>query len=71
MRYIPDEAYVTAVGRYRSMMRRLEAGDLTTKELLVRSIRAVSKSRELLVAPAPKSLARRQGFNISEDKKSD
>lgn len=71
MKFIPDETYVAALVRYRSMMRRLEAGDLKTKELLARSIRAVSKSRELLATPAPKVWPGRQGINISEAKRAD
>ncbi|MBR0706293.1 MULTISPECIES: hypothetical protein [Bradyrhizobium] len=68
MRFIPDETYVAALARYRSMVRRLEAGNLLTKELLARSKRALSKSRVLLATPAPKVWPGRQGFNLSEDK---
>ena len=68
MRFIPDETYVAALARYRSKVRRLEAGNLVTKELLARSKRALSKSRELLATPAPKVWLGRQGFNLLEDK---
>ncbi|GLR85841.1 hypothetical protein GCM10007857_25520 [Bradyrhizobium iriomotense] len=68
MRFVPDETYVAAFVRYRSMMHRLEAGDLLTKELLARSQRAVSKSRELLATPVPEVWPGRRGFDTAEAK---
>lgn len=70
IRFIPDEPYVAALARYRSMVRRLEAGNLATKELLARSKRALSKSRELLATPAPTVDPNDKGFNVLEAKKS-
>ena len=54
MTFIPDETYVATLARYRSTVCRLEAGHLRTIELLVRSERAIGRSRELLATPAPR-----------------
>ena len=71
MTFIPDETYIAALARYRLWVRRLEAGDMRTKELLGRSERAIGRSRELLATPAPKVWPERQGSNISEAKNPD
>lgn len=63
MTFIPDETYIAALARHRLWVRRLEAGDMRTKELLVRSERAICRSRELLATPAPRVWPGRQGFN--------
>lgn len=71
MTVTPHEAYVAVLVRYRSMMHRLEAGNLTTKELLARSERALSDARALLATPAPKVWPARQGFKLFEAKDPD
>jgi hypothetical protein len=70
MTFIPHETYVAALLRYRSMMRRLEASNLITNELLARSESALSRSRELLATSTHKVCPGRQG-NVSEAKNSD
>ncbi len=49
----PHEDYVAVLARYRSMARRIEAGELRTRELLARSEQRVRLSRELLASPVP------------------
>lgn len=57
----PHDDYVAALARYRLMARRIEAGELRTRELLAHSEQRVRLSRELLATPVPKVWPKRHG----------